>query len=303
MTNARKSFKSGFAGIFGKPNVGKSTLLNRLIAEKVAAISNRPQTTRNKIRGVCHLPGGQIVLVDTPGIHQAATKYNQYMIRTSVSAVGDVDLTLFMIDAKTGFGPDDQYALDLMKSSRAPKVLIINKIDLISKPEILTLIGGMAAKGDFAEIVPVSAELGDGLDRLKEVIVKYLPEGPEYFPKGTATDCPEKFILAEMIREKIMRLTHMELPHATAVAVDSVREGAGGVTVVEATIYAEKDSQKKILIGEKGSRLKAIGTAARKEIENRLGGKAYLNLFVKVRRNWRSDERAFKEFGYFDDSY
>ncbi len=302
MTNNVTGVKSGFVGIIGKPNVGKSTLLNQLVSSKIAAISNRPQTTRNKITGVCHLPGGQIILLDTPGIHRTTAKFNRGLVQTAMDVYGDVDLILFLIDAQGKITEEDQYVLDTMMHVKTPKILVVNKVDLVSKQEILPLMAEFAGK-EFLEIVPVSALSNIGLDVLQAVILKHLPEGPEYFSSDMVTDCPENFIMAEIIREKIMRLTHKELPHAVAVIVENIKEGHGGVTVVDATIYAEKASQKKILIGEKGSMLKKIGSSARIEIEKRFGGKVFLSLFIKVKSNWKTDDRSLKEFGYGHDSY
>ncbi len=301
MTSPITSFKSGFVGIIGKPNVGKSTLLNHLISNKLAATSNRPQTTRNKITGVCHVPGGQIVLLDTPGIHESTAKFNLHLVQTALRVYKDVDLILFLIDAQGKFSSEDQYVLDTMRHVKVPKVLVVNKIDLIPKLEVLPLMADFATSGEFVEIVPVSALTSEGLDVLKEVILKHLPEGPQYFPLDMVTDCPENFIIAEIIREKIMRLTHMELPHAVAVVVESVREGHGGYTVIDATIYTEKVSQRKILIGEKGSMLKKLGSSARLEIEKRFGSKVFLSLHIKVKKNWKVDDHSLREFGYSND--
>ncbi|OGW23260.1 MAG: GTPase Era [Nitrospinae bacterium RIFCSPLOWO2_12_FULL_47_7] len=303
LTKQAEKFKSGFVGIIGKPNVGKSTLLNQLISDKVAATSNRPQTTRNKITAVCHVPGGQIILLDTPGIHKTTAKFNYRLVKTALNVYNDIDLILFLIDAQRKFNDEDQYVLDTMRHVKAPKILVVNKIDLVAKPEVLPLMAEFAESGHFLEIVPVSALTKEGLDSLRDIILKHLPEGPEYFPKDMVTDCPENFIMAEIIREKIMRMTHMELPHAVAVAVESIKEGHGGVVVVDATIYVEKVSQRKILIGEKGSMLKKLGSSARQEIEKRFGNKVYLNLFIKVKKNWKTDDRCLQEFGFTDDSH
>lgn len=294
-------FKSGYAGIIGKPNVGKSTLLNRLVASKIAAISRRPQTTRNRILGVCHLPGGQIILLDTPGIHKATKELNQQMVKTSLSTFSDVDLILFMIDARGRFSPDDQYVLDSMARARVPKILIINKIDLVPKPELLTLIDEVGRKSEFTDIVPISALKSDGLEILTGVILDHLPKGPRYFPEDMVTDCPEEFLIGEIIREKIIRLTRLELPYSVAVVVESIREGENGVLLIDATLYTEKVSQRKILIGEKGSMLKKVGSQAREEIEKRFGGKVYLNLFVKVKTHWRDNRRCIREFVFPHD--
>lgn len=296
-------FKSGYASIVGRPNVGKSTLLNRLVAQKVAVTSNRPQTTRNKITGVLHLPGAQIILVDTPGIHQSDRTLNEMMVRASLSTFSDVDLLLVMFSAESGFCPDDEFVLNSMRGVKTKKILVINKIDLVDKSALLSLIDEMNQKSLFEEIIPISALKEDGLDQLKSLILNYLPEGPEYFPKEMVTDCPETFLFGEIIREKILKLTRFEVPHAVAVVVEDIYEQDNGVVQIDATIYAEKDSQKKILIGEKGSMLKNIGRQARQEIEKRLGVKLFLKLFVKVKANWRDQKQSIKEFGYTHDSF
>ncbi len=291
-------FKSGYASIVGRPNVGKSTLLNRLLTQKVAVTSNRPQTTRNKITGVLHLPNAQIILVDTPGIHQSDRALNEMMVRASVSTFSDVDLILVMLSAEAGFCNEDEFVLNSMEGVKTKKVLVINKIDLVEKSVLLTLMDEMNQKSLFEEIIPISALKEDGLDQLKSLILNYLPEGPEYFPKGMVTDCPETFLFGEIIREKILKLTRYEVPHSVAVVVEDMYEQNNGVVQIDATIYAEKDSQKKILIGERGSMLKNIGRQARQELEKRLGAKVFLKLFVKVKANWRDQKRAIKEFGY-----
>ena len=291
-------FKSGYASIIGRPNVGKSTLLNRLLMQKVAVISNRPQTTRNKITGVLHLPNAQIILVDTPGIHQSERTLNEMMVRVSVSTFSDVDLILVMLSADTGFCDEDEFVLNSMQRVKTKKILVINKIDLVEKNGLLSLMDEMNRKSLFEEIIPISALKEDGLDSLKNLILNYLPEGPEYFPKDMVTDCPETFLFGEIIREKILKLTRFEVPHAVAVVVEDMQEQDNGVVRIDATIYAEKGSQKKILIGQAGSMLKSIGRLARLELEKRLGTKIFLKLFVKVKANWRDQRRAIKEFGY-----
>ena len=291
-------FKSGYASIIGRPNVGKSTLLNRLLMQKVAVISNRPQTTRNKITGVLHLPNAQIILVDTPGIHQSEKTLNEMMVRASVSTFSDVDLILVMLSADAGFCDEDEFVLNSMKGIKTKKILVINKIDLVEKNSLLLLMDEMNRKSLFEEIIPISALKEDGLDSLKNLILNYLPEGPEYFPKDMVTDCPETFLIGEIIREKILKLTRFEVPHAVAVVVEDMQEQDNGVVRIDATIYAEKGSQKKILIGQAGSMLKSIGRLARLELEKRLGTKIFLKLFVKVKANWRDQRRAIKEFGY-----
>jgi GTP-binding protein Era len=296
------SFKSGYASIVGRPNVGKSTLLNRLVAQKVAATSNRPQTTRNKITGVLHLPDAQIILVDTPGIHSSKRALNEMMVQASLSTYADVDLILVLIDAVEGFRDEDGFVLKSMQHTTAPKILVINKIDLVEKPKLLSLIAEAHDKSVFKEIIPVSALKDDGMEPLKELIIGYLPEGPEYFPKDMITDCTESFLLAEIIREKVLSLTRLEVPHSVAVVVGGMEEQDNGVVRIDATLYTEKASQKKILIGQGGSMLKSIGRIARIEIEKRLGAKVYLKIFVKVKTNWRDQKQAIKEFVYPYDS-
>ena len=296
------SFKSGYASIVGRPNVGKSTLLNRLVAQKVAATSNRPQTTRNKITGVLHLPDAQIILVDTPGIHSSKRALNEMMVQASLSTYADVDLILVLIDAVEGFRDEDEFVLKSMQHTTAPKILVINKIDLVEKPKLLSLIAEAHDKSVFKEIIPVSALKDNGMEPLKELIIGYLPEGPEYFPKDMITDCTENFLLAEIIREKVLSLTRLEVPHSVAVVVGGMEEQDNGVVRIDATLYTEKASQKKILIGQGGSMLKSIGRIARIEIEKRLGAKVYLKIFVKVKSNWRDQKQAIKEFVYPYDS-
>ena len=293
-----ESFKSGYASIIGRPNVGKSTLLNCLLMQKVAVISNRPQTTRNKITGVLHLPNAQIILVDTPGIHQSERTLNEMMVRTSISTFSDVDLILVMLSADAGFCAEDEFVLNSLRGVKTKKILVINKVDLVEKSSLLSLMDEMNRKSLFEEIIPISALKEDGVDALKDLVLNYLPEGPEYFPKDMVTDCPETFLFGEIIREKILKLTRFEVPHAVAVVVDDMQEQDNGVVRIDATIYTEKDSQKKILIGQGGSMLKSIGRLARQELEKRLDAKIFLKLFVKVKANWRDQRRSIQEFGY-----
>lgn len=302
LVNQPKNFRSGYASIIGRPNVGKSTLLNRLVAQKVAATSNRPQTTRNKITGVVHLTDAQIILVDTPGIHETKRALNEMMVQASLSTYSDVDLILVVIDAVEGFVPEDEFVLKSLEHTTSPKILVVNKIDLIEKPKLLTLISEAHEKSLFKEIIPVSALKDDGMESLKKLIIQYLPEGPEYFPKDMITDCTEGFLLGEIIREKVLSLTRFEVPHSVAVVVENMEEQANGVVKIDATLYTEKASQKKILIGQGGSMLKSIGRISRKEIEKRLGAQVYLKLFVKVKSNWRDQKQTIKEFVYPHDS-
>ena len=300
--NQPNLFRSGYVSIIGRPNVGKSTLLNQLVAQKVAATSNRPQTTRNKITGVVHLTGAQIILIDTPGIHATKRTLNEMMVQTSLSTYTDVDLILVLIDAVEGFLPEDEFVLKSMEHTVVPKILVINKIDLVEKPNLLTLFAKANEKSIFREIIPVSALKNDGMEPLKKLIVRCLPEGPEYFPKNMITDCTETFLLGEIIREKVLSLTRFEVPHSVAVVVENIEEQVNDVVKIDATLYTEKASQKKIMIGQGGSMLKSIGRIARKEIEKRLGAKVYLKLFVKVKPNWRDQQQTIKEFIYLNDS-
>lgn len=299
--NQTNSFRSGYASIIGRPNVGKSTLLNQLVAQKVAATSNRPQTTRNKITGVVHLTGAQIILVDTPGIHATKRTLNEMMVQVSLSTYTDVDLILVLIDAVEGFLPEDEFVLKSMEHTVVPKILVINKIDLVEKPNLLTLFEKANNKSIFKEIIPVSALKNDGVEVLKDLIVGYLPEGPEYFPKDMITDCTEAFLLEEIIREKVLNLTRFEVPHSVAVVVENMGDPIDGLVRIDATLYTEKTSQKKIIIGQGGSMLKSIGRIARIEIEKRLGVQVFLKLFVKVKPNWRDQKQTIKQFVYLDD--
>ncbi len=303
MKSTQAPFKSGYAAILGRPNVGKSTLLNRLVMQKIAAMSRKPQTTRNRILGVVHLPGGQIVLIDTPGIHDSTIRLNRLMVEASLATIKDVDLVLFMIDAERGFMAEDEAIIEALARAEAPRVLIVNKIDRVAKPKLLGLIAEGDRRGVFSDIVPISALRRDGLDRLQTLILSRLPEGPKYFPEGMVTDCREEFLIAEIVREKILNLTHMEVPYSVAVVVEEVSESEKGTWVTSASIYCEKESQKRIIIGEKGAVLKKVGSQARKEIEKRFGVPVYLSLFVKVKKHWREDERSLRQFGYFHDSH
>ena len=299
--NQPNLFRSGYVSIIGRPNVGKSTLLNQLVAQKVAATSNRPQTTRNKITGVVHLTGAQIILVDTPGIHATKRTLNEMMVQVSLSTYTDVDLILVLIDAVEGFLPEDEFVLKSMEHTVVPKILVINKIDLVEKPNLLTLFEKANNKSIFKEIIPVSALKNDGVEVLKDLIVGYLPEGPEYFPKDMITDCTEAFLLEEIIREKVLNLTRFEVPHSVAVIVENMGDPIDGLVRIDATLYTEKTSQKKIIIGQGGSMLKSIGRIARIEIEKRLGVQVFLKLFVKVKPNWRDQKQTIKQFVYLDD--
>lgn len=297
MMDEKKDFKSGFVALIGRPNVGKSTLLNYLVGQKVAIMSPQPQTTRNKISGIYTDDQEQIVFIDTPGIHKPKNKLDDFMDKSSYSALDEVDVVLFMVEPEPA-GKGDQYIAELLKKIKKPVFLVINKIDKVHPDELLSSIDSYKNLGDFAEIVPISASQGNNVSELIKTIAKYLPEGPQFYDADQLTDRPEYFIVAELIREQVLKLTHEEVPHATAVVVDRMRDHEGGKLQVEATIYVERPGQKGIIIGKKGQMLKQIGIAARQEIEALLGEKVNLRLWVKVQKNWRSDPAFLKSIGY-----
>lgn len=288
---APAGFVSGFVSILGRPNSGKSTLLNTLVQMKVAIVADKPQTTRTSIQGVLNLPGAQIIFVDTPGIHEPDSAFNQRMLETVRAALSERDLLLYLADATRPFTDADRKAVELVKQARTPALLLLNKIDRIhDKGPLLTLIEQYKAAHEFEEYIPVSALTGDGLDAVRDCIVKRLRPGPPYFPPDHVTDQPERFMVAEIVREKILHETRQEVPHAVAVLIDYWEEKER-VTRIAATIYVEREGQKAIVIGAKGAMLKRIGTLAREEMENLLGRKVFLELHVKVRPKWREDPR------------
>ena len=293
----KKDYKSGFVALIGRPNVGKSTLLNFLVGQKVAIMSPQPQTTRNKISGIYTDDHEQIVFIDTPGIHKPKNKLDDFMDKSSYSALDEVDVVLFMVEPEPA-GKGDQYIAELFKKIKKPVFLVINKIDKVHPDKLLSIIDSYKNLGDFAEIVPISASQGNNVSELIKTIAKYLPEGPQFYDADQLTDRPEYFIVAELIREQVLKLTHEEVPHATAVVVDRMRDHEGGKLQIEATIYVERPGQKGIIIGKKGQMLKQIGIAARQEIEALLGEKVNLRLWVKVQKNWRSDPAFLKSIGY-----
>ena len=296
MMDEKKDFKSGFVALIGRPNVGKSTLLNYLVGQKVAIMSPQPQTTRNKISGIYTDDQEQIVFIDTPGIHKPKNKLDDFMDKSSYSALDEVDVVLFMVEPEPA-GKGDQYIAELLKKIKKPVFLVINKIDKVHPDELLSIIDSYKNLGDFAEIVPISASQGNNVSELIKTIAKYLPEGPQFYDADQLTDRPEYFIVAELIREQVLKLTHEEVPHATAVVVDRMRDHEGGKLQVEATIYVERPGQKGIIIGKKGQMLKQIGIAARQEIEALLGEKVNLRLWVKVQKNWSTDHAFLKSIG------
>ena len=293
-----EQFRSGFVSIIGRPNVGKSTLLNRILGDKIVITSDKPQTTRNRIQGIHNLPGSQMVFIDTPGIHRAKSKLNKYMVDVALSSIKEVDVILFLVEADAKPANQEGMILELLADADAPVLLVINKIDLVEKEILLERLSAYAALYPFREIVPISALSGDGVERLVEVVRGYIPEGPPYLPDDILTDLPERFVVAEMIREKVFRLTHDEVPYSVAVVVESFKERADGLVSIAAVINVERESQKGIVIGRKGEMLKRIGMQARREIEELLDTKVFLELFVRVSREWSENTRMLKEFGY-----
>ena len=294
-------FKSGFIGIIGRPNVGKSTLLNIIIGEKIAIATHKPQTTRNRIMGIKNTENSQMIFLDTPGIHRASTPLNKYMVTTAMDTFRSADILLLLVEASVGIHRDDRFIINSLQDIRLPVVLIINKIDLVRKNTILQIMDQFRQIFDFVEIIPISAATGDGVPILMEQIWAILPEGPRYFPEDMMTDRTERFIAAEIIREKITILVHQEIPYSTAVVVDAFKEDEEkNIIRIQATINVAKDSQKGILIGKKGAMLKEIGTRARLDMEKFFATRIYLELFVRVRKDWTHDPRMLKEFGYAD---
>lgn len=293
-----EDFRSGFVSIVGRPNVGKSTLLNRLVGTKIVITSAKPQTTRNTIRGVANWPNAQVVFLDTPGIHEANTGLNRRMVKSALEALEDVDLILHMIEPTLPIHPEDRSILDRLTKVGNPAFLLINKIDRLKKDKLLPLMEEAGRLHPFHEIIPISSLNGDGVDRLTERIVSLLRPGPRYFPEEILTDRTERFLVAEFIREKIFRMTGEEVPYCSAVTVEKFEENAEKkLIVISATIHVERENQKGIIIGRGGQRLKAIGKAAREELEVILGFRIFLELFVRVQKNWRSIPRVWEEMG------
>jgi GTP-binding protein Era len=294
-----KKFKSGFISIIGRPNVGKSTLLNSLLGEKIAIISDKPQTTRNRILGIVNRPGAQLVFMDTPGIHKPVHKMNEVMVKTALATYNEVDVILMLAEATEKPGAGDRFIIETLSKVKTPVFLLINKVDLIEKQRLLPLMQEYSGLHSFAEIIPISAlknDLGDLLD----TILKHLPQGPKYFPDDQLTDQPERFIVAELVREKIFELTKEEIPYSSAVIIEDMKEEPD-LTRIHAVIYVERDSQKGIIIGKGGAMLKQIGTLARQDAERLLGVKVFLKLYVKVKKGWREDEAVLRHIGIVEE--
>ncbi len=294
-----QNFSSGYVAIIGRPNVGKSTLLNRILGQKIAITSNKPQTTRNRILGIHNFPGGQALFVDTPGIHKAKGKLNRFMVDQAIGACSDVDLILFLVEADDSPGGGDEYILKLLDKSSVPVFLIINKIDLVKPPRLLSLIQQYSERFEFAQIIPLSAKSGNGVSQMLQGVEPYLPEGPQYYPGDMLTDQPERFIVAELVREKIMRRTNEEIPYGVGVQVETFEEKPEkNLVVIQATIHVERDSHKKIIVGKGGQMIRTVGQEARKDIERLLGTRVFLELFVRVDKDWSQNERMLRELGY-----
>ncbi|MFZ3170888.1 MAG: GTPase Era [Carboxydocellales bacterium] len=292
------SYRSGFAAIIGRPNVGKSTLLNQLIGQKVAIMSDKPQTTRNKIRCVLTREDAQVVFIDTPGIHKPQDRLGEIMMDSTTSALREVDIIILLVEATSPPGQGDRFIMRSLKEVKTPIYLVINKVDLVTKEQLFPLISQYQQEMNFTEIIPLSALKGDNTNRLVELLVKALPEGPQYYPEDMLTDHPERFVVAELIREKVLHLTTDEIPHSIAVEIEEMKERENGKVYIQATIFVERESQKGILVGKNGAMSKKIGQLARSDIENLLGSKVFLELWVKVKKDWRNREGVLRSFGY-----
>lgn len=295
--------KSGFVAIVGRPNVGKSTLLNRVVGQKIAIMSDKAQTTRNKIQGVYTTDDAQLIFIDTPGIHKPKHRLGDFMVETAYSALREVDVTLFMISADQKRGKGDDFIIERLRQSQTPVFLVINKIDKVHPDDLLAIIEDYSSQMDFAEIVPISATEGNNFETLMKLLIDEMPEGPQYFPEDQITDHPEYFIVSELVREKVLLLTRDEVPHSVAVVVDSMKRDHNDKVHIQATIIVERDSQKGIIIGKGGKMLKQIGTKARLDIEHLLDDKVFLELWVKVQKDWRDKQTFLTDYGYRKDEY
>ena len=300
----KQEFRSGFVTLIGRPNVGKSTLMNRMIGQKIAITSNKPQTTRNRIQTVYTDERGQIIFLDTPGIHKAKNKLGEYMVSVAERTLREVDLILWLVEPTTFIGAGERHIAEQLKNVKTPVFLVINKIDTVAKAEILTFIDAYKDIADFAEIIPVSALKGENTDELLESMFRYLEAGPQYYDEDTITDQPERQIVAELIREKALHALNEEIPHGIAVSIDQMKKRKGKKMFdIDATIICERDSHKGIIIGKQGAMLKKIGTNARYEIERLLDAKVNLKLWVKVKKDWRDSDYMIKNFGYREEEF
>ncbi|GFK29164.1 GTPase Era [Tetragenococcus halophilus] len=295
--------KSGFVAIIGRPNVGKSTLLNRIVGQKIAIMSDKAQTTRNKIQGVYTTENMQIVFIDTPGIHKPKHRLGDYMVNEAYGALQEVEAVLFMVNADEKRGKGDNLIIERLQKLDVPVFLVVNKIDKIHPDDLLAVIQDYATQMDFAEVVPLSATQGNNFETLMQLLEEQIPEGPQYFPKDQITDHPEYFIVSELVREKVLLFTQEEIPHSVAVVVDSMKRDENDKIRIQATINVERDSQKGIIIGKGGKMLKQIGIKARQDMEKMLGDKVYLELWVKVQKDWRDKQRSLDDFGYKKETF
>jgi GTP-binding protein Era len=294
-----KNFRSGFVSIVGRPNVGKSTLLNSILGQKIAIASPKPQTTRNKILGIYNHAQGQVLYLDTPGLHRAKGLLNKYMVDQALAACNDVDAILFLVEATDSLGGGDDFILELLAKGKAPVILVINKVDLIERPRLLPLIEGYAGRFPFEAIIPVSALTGEGVEDLNRTVMALLPQGPLYYPEDMVTDLPERFIVAEMVREQVLKQVHEEIPYGVAVVVECFEEKPEkNLVVIQAVVNLERESHKKIVLGKGGTKIRSIGKAARFDMERMLGTRVFLELFVRVEKNWTQSKRMLKDFGY-----
>lgn len=306
MQQNNEGFKSGFISIIGRPNVGKSTFLNRVIGQKIAIMSDKPQTTRNKVQGVLTLDTSQMIFIDTPGIHKPKHKLGDFMLKVAKNTLREVDVIMFMVNATEPVGKGDEFIMDMLENNETPVFLVINKIDQVHPDDLIAIIDSYKDKYNFAEIVPISALQGNNVERLLETIQNYLPEGPQYYPADQVTDHPERFIISELIREKVLHLTREEIPHSIAVVIDKIKKEEDtekDMIRVMATIVVERDSQKGIVIGKRGALLKEVGTRARHDIEMLLGTKVFLELWVKVQKDWRNKSAHLRDYGFREDEY
>lgn len=294
----KKAYKSGFVAIVGRPNVGKSTLMNKIIGQKIAIMSDKAQTTRNKIHGVYTTDELQVVFLDTPGIHKPQSKLGDYMMKVAEGTLAEVDAILFLVNVNEKLGGGDRFIIERLKAVTTPVILVLNKMDQITPDELFPIIVSYKDLYPFAEIVPISALRGNNVDTLLKQVERFLPEGPQYYPADQVTDHPEQFVCAELIREKLLILTREEIPHSIAVAIESMSVEENGLVRIGAVIYVERDSQKGIIIGKKGALLKEVGQQARKDIEKLLGSKIFLELWVKVEKDWRNKERILNNLGF-----
>ena len=299
MEQVSDNFKAGFVAVVGKPNVGKSTLINRYLKEKISIVSSRPQTTRIRMLAILNHNNYQVIFLDTPGIHEPRNLLGKYMVKEAETSLEDADIILVLVDATTGIETEDRHLLELVEGYDKKKILAVNKIDAVNKPELLPILDEVRKLAEFDEYIPISALEGENTDLLLQKIIEFLPESPPFYPRDQLSDRPERFHIAELIREKILENTYEEIPHSVAVVVDEFKEKEGkDLIYIKAVIYVERSSQKKIIIGRDGRMLKKIGSEARMEIERFLGKKVFLDLWVKIYEKWRRDSRALRRLGY-----